>query len=30
MAQLYRKAALERISSPEQLDKVLVISSPLS
>lgn len=30
MAQLYRKAALERISSPEQLDKALVISSPLS
>lgn len=30
MAQLYRKAALERISFPEQLDKVLVISSPLS
>lgn len=30
MAELYRKSALERISSPEQLDKVLKVSSPLS
>lgn len=30
MAQLYRKSALERISSPEQLDKALVVTSPLS
>ncbi len=30
MSELYRKAALERISSPEQLDKVLEVSSPLS
>jgi len=30
MAELYRKAALERISSPEQLDKVLKITSPFS
>lgn len=30
MADLYRKAALERISSPEQLDKVLKITSPMS
>lgn len=30
MADLYRKAALERISSPEQLDKVLEVSSPMS
>lgn len=30
MAQLYRKSALERISSPEQLDKTLKLSSPLS
>ena len=30
MADLYRKAALERISSPEQLDKALKITSPLS
>ena len=26
--QVYRKAALERISSPEQLDKMIVITSP--
>jgi len=30
MADLYRKASLERISSPEQLDKALKITSPLS
>ncbi|MBO6159510.1 MAG: hypothetical protein J6P72_09690 [Firmicutes bacterium] len=30
MAQLYRKSALEKISSPEQLDKALVVSSPAS
>ena len=30
MADLYRKAALERISSPEQLDKVLKVTSPMS
>lgn len=30
MAQLYRKSALEKISSPEQLDKVLKITSPAS
>lgn len=30
MAQLYRKSALERLSSPEQLDKALKVSSPLS
>ena len=30
MADLYRKASLERMSSPEQLDKALKITSPLS
>lgn len=30
MAQLYRKTALDKISSPEQLDKTLKITSPLS
>ena len=30
MADLYRKSSLERISSPEQLDKALKVSSPLS
>lgn len=30
MADLYRKSALEKISSPEQLDKALTITSPLS
>ena len=30
MAQLYRKSALEKISSPEQLDKALTVTSPLS
>ncbi len=28
--QLYRKAALDRISNPEQLDKALTVTSPLS
>lgn len=30
MADLYRKSALERISSPEQLDKAVKITSPMS
>lgn len=30
MADLYRKSALEKLSSPEQLNKVLTITSPLS
>ena len=30
MAELYRKSALERISSPEQLDKALKVTSPMS
>ena len=30
MAELYRKSALERISSPDQLDTMLKISSPIS
>ena len=30
MAELYRKSALERLSSPEQLDKTLVVVSPMS
>lgn len=30
MAELYRKSALERIASPEQLDKALKVTSPLS
>ena len=30
MADLYRKSALEKISSPEQLDKTLTVISPLS
>lgn len=30
MADLYRKSALEKISSPEQLDKVMRVTSPLS
>lgn len=29
MAELYRKASLERLSSPEQLDKLIVIASPM-
>lgn len=30
MAELYRKSALERISSPEQLDKAVRVTSPMS
>lgn len=30
MARLYRKSALDKLSSPDQLDKALVITSPLS
>lgn len=30
MADLYRKAALERMANPEQLDKVLKVTSPMS
>lgn len=30
MAQLYRKSAIERISTPEQLDKALTVTSPMS
>ena len=30
MAQLYRKSALDKISSPEQLDKTLTVTSPMS
>ncbi|MBO7252438.1 MAG: HlyD family efflux transporter periplasmic adaptor subunit [Oscillospiraceae bacterium] len=30
MAQLYRKSALERISDPEQLDKIMHVTSPMS
>lgn len=30
MAQLFRKSSIERLSSPEQLDKALVITAPLS
>lgn len=30
MADLYRKSSLERISSPEQLDKVIKVTSPMS
>lgn len=30
MAKLYRKSALERMASPEQLDKALKVTSPLS
>ncbi len=30
MAQLYRKSALEKISNPEQLDKALMVTSPVS
>ena len=30
MANLYRKAALDKISSPEQLDQAITVSSPLS
>ena len=30
MAQLYRKSALDKISNPEQLDKALTVTTPLS
>ena len=30
MVGLFRKAALERLSSPEQLDKAIVVSKPVS
>ena len=30
MADLYRKSSLERMASPEQLDKVLTVTSPMS
>lgn len=30
MAQIFRKSAIERLSSPEQLDRLIVITSPLS
>ena len=30
MAQVFRKSALERLSSPEQLDKAMVVTSPAS
>jgi len=30
MAGLFRKAALERLSSPEQLDKAITVSKPVS
>lgn len=30
MASLYRKSSLEKLSNPEQLDKAIVISSPMS
>lgn len=30
MAAVYRKSALERISSPEQLDKAITVTSPMS
>lgn len=30
MAQLYRKSALDKLSNPEQLDRMIKISSPLS
>lgn len=30
MADLYRKSALERMSNPEQLDKVMIVTSPMS
>ena len=30
MAELFRKAALERLSSPEQLDKAITVSKPVS
>lgn len=30
MAQLYRKTSLEKLSNPEQLDRVITVTSPLS
>ena len=30
MSGLFRKVALERLSSPEQLDKAITVSSPVS
>lgn len=30
MAQIFRKSAIERLSSPEQLDRAIVVSSPMS
>lgn len=30
MAQLFRKSSIERLSSPEQLDKAIVVTSPMS
>ena len=30
MADLYRKSALERMSNPDQLDKALTVTSPMS
>lgn len=30
MAQVFRKSAVERLSSPEQLDKAMVVTSPMS
>ena len=30
MAEIYRKSALDRLSNPEQLDKVLKVTSPMS
>ena len=30
MAQVYRKSALEKLSSPDQIDKALTIVSPMS
>ncbi len=30
MAQLFRKSSIERLSSPEQLDRAIVVTSPMS
>ena len=30
MADIYRKSALERLSNPEQLDKAIVVTSPMT
>ena len=30
MAQVFRKSALEKLPSPEQLDKAMVVTSPAS